>query len=129
MGDQGCSAAGDDGVLGDDLGWSGGACAPAHFFPAALSVSSGMNPEWAQDTGDASHLSLPWLPPGMLPPGMLSAICRCVPPWDTPAPSWEQAGMMGTRIVGTRELTPALRKLVSESRALLDILLILTNWH
>lgn len=96
----------------------------AHFFPAALSVPSGMNPEWAQDTGDASHLSLPWLPPGML-----SAICRCVPPWDTPAPSWEQAGMMGTRIVGTRELTPALRKLVSESRALLDILLILTNWH
>lgn len=38
------------------------------------------------------------------------------------APSWEQARMMGTR-----ELTPALRKLVSESMTLLDILLVLMN--
>lgn len=46
----------------------------AYFFPAVLSVPIGIDPEWAQGTGDASHLSLPWLSPGML-----SAICRCVP--------------------------------------------------
>lgn len=35
--------------------------------------------------------------------------------------------MMGTRTVGTSEFTAALKKLVSESMALLDILLVLIN--
>lgn len=85
----------------------------AHVFPAVQSVPIGMDPEWAQGTGNASHLSLPpWDAQCHL------QVCPC-------APSWEQAWLMGTRTMGTRELTPALRKLVSMT--LLYILLVLMN--